>query len=372
MIRRFIVKGTVEERMEAVKARKQLMISGALTDQEVRTARIEELKMLFTQQDLISEAKFHMGCNPVSLEACSTSKKGGPFEAEMKYGCWTWKGDRANISDHFFLKNYLSKSRTELVDLESIYNQGADLLGRFYNTVPLLTSATALLCLLENATKLALAYICALMLELRIMVKPLAFWSECKLSLMLLPLPSSPLKFKSGRVDLALEIYQQMVTKALKADLVLYNTLVNGFCKGGYFRESRKLVGEMTKRATRRVSCTTCFDALWFCYSPVHQVQQYYRLGLFDNCSQKWSDLVDCLTLKTKRSSQVQVSLSLSLSLSLSMTAKLCFIAILKHIYTHKRKGSLAIILITLSIISCPGSIIIGFFFSMYFFFYYL
>ncbi|KAE8037511.1 hypothetical protein FH972_010097 [Carpinus fangiana] len=48
MIRRFIVKGTVEERMEAVQARKQRMISGALTDQEVRTARIEELKMLFT------------------------------------------------------------------------------------------------------------------------------------------------------------------------------------------------------------------------------------------------------------------------------------------------------------------------------------
>ncbi|KAJ4978224.1 hypothetical protein NE237_009004 [Protea cynaroides] len=48
MIRRFIVKGTVEERMESVQARKQRMISGALTDQEVRTARIEELKMLFT------------------------------------------------------------------------------------------------------------------------------------------------------------------------------------------------------------------------------------------------------------------------------------------------------------------------------------
>ena len=40
--------GTVEERMEAVQARKQRMISGALTDQEVRTARIEELKMLFS------------------------------------------------------------------------------------------------------------------------------------------------------------------------------------------------------------------------------------------------------------------------------------------------------------------------------------
>lgn len=47
-IKRFIVKGTVEERMEAVQARKQRMISGALTDQEVRSARIEELKMLFT------------------------------------------------------------------------------------------------------------------------------------------------------------------------------------------------------------------------------------------------------------------------------------------------------------------------------------
>ncbi|CAA7027711.1 unnamed protein product [Microthlaspi erraticum] len=47
-IRRFIVKGTVEERMEAVQARKQRMIAGALTDQEVRSARLEELKMLFT------------------------------------------------------------------------------------------------------------------------------------------------------------------------------------------------------------------------------------------------------------------------------------------------------------------------------------
>ncbi|KAK1435105.1 hypothetical protein QVD17_00865 [Tagetes erecta] len=47
-INRFIVKGTVEERMETVQARKQRMISGALTDQEVRSARIEELKMLFT------------------------------------------------------------------------------------------------------------------------------------------------------------------------------------------------------------------------------------------------------------------------------------------------------------------------------------
>ncbi|KAK9280136.1 hypothetical protein L1049_013823 [Liquidambar formosana] len=56
----------------------------------------------------------------------------------------------------------------------------------------------------------------------------------------------------------------------------------------------------------RSVSCATCFDNLWFCYSPVHQMQQYYRLGVLDNCSDKWSALVDCLTLKTKRSSEMQ------------------------------------------------------------------
>ncbi|CAL5337466.1 unnamed protein product [Camellia sinensis] len=46
-VRRFIVKDTVEERMQQVQVRKQRMIAGALTDEEVRSARIEELKMLF-------------------------------------------------------------------------------------------------------------------------------------------------------------------------------------------------------------------------------------------------------------------------------------------------------------------------------------
>ncbi|KAK6936153.1 Protein of unknown function DUF3128, partial [Dillenia turbinata] len=39
---------------------------------------------------------------------------------------------------------------------------------------------------------------------------------------------------------------------------------------------------------------------------PVHQMQQYYRLGAFDNCSDKWAALFDCLKLKTKPSSEVQ------------------------------------------------------------------
>ncbi|KAB2088455.1 hypothetical protein ES319_A03G000100v1 [Gossypium barbadense] len=56
----------------------------------------------------------------------------------------------------------------------------------------------------------------------------------------------------------------------------------------------------------RRLSCTKCLDALWFCYSPVHQLQQYYREGVLDNCYGKWSALWDCLYLKTKPSSQLQ------------------------------------------------------------------
>ncbi|KAJ7962723.1 DUF3128 domain-containing protein [Quillaja saponaria] len=56
----------------------------------------------------------------------------------------------------------------------------------------------------------------------------------------------------------------------------------------------------------QRLSCTPCFDALWFCYSPVHQMQQYYRIGVLDNCSEKWNDLFDCLKLKTKRSTEAQ------------------------------------------------------------------
>lgn len=46
-VRRFIVKDTVEERLQQIQARKQRMVAGALTDEEIRGARIEELKMLF-------------------------------------------------------------------------------------------------------------------------------------------------------------------------------------------------------------------------------------------------------------------------------------------------------------------------------------
>ncbi|KAK7243060.1 hypothetical protein RIF29_37844 [Crotalaria pallida] len=48
IVRRFIVKNTVEDRLQQVQAKKQRMISGALTDDEVRSSRIQDLKMLFT------------------------------------------------------------------------------------------------------------------------------------------------------------------------------------------------------------------------------------------------------------------------------------------------------------------------------------
>ncbi|KAF4379672.1 hypothetical protein F8388_023689 [Cannabis sativa] len=47
-------------------------------------------------------------------------------------------------------------------------------------------------------------------------------------------------------------------------------------------------------------------SALGLMPAPVHQMQQYYRLGSLDNCSNKWSAVVDCLTLKTKGSAQAQ------------------------------------------------------------------
>nr|VDC83442.1 unnamed protein product [Brassica rapa] len=78
----------------------------------------------------------------------------------------------------------------------------------------------------------------------------------------------------------------------------------------------------------RRVSCTKCFDALWFCYwmsrwsnitsnvngsaqdslfaAPFYQMQQYYRVGKLDDCTKKFSDLFDCLSLKTKSSSEAE------------------------------------------------------------------
>ncbi|XP_026412533.1 uncharacterized protein C227.17c isoform X2 [Papaver somniferum] len=66
----------------------------------------------------------------------------------------------------------------------------------------------------------------------------------------------------------------------------------------------RKDGEEEGKKSSPKLSCIKYFDSLGFCYSPVYQMQQYYRLGTFDNCFQKWNALFDCLSLKTKRASE--------------------------------------------------------------------
>ncbi|XP_023634075.1 uncharacterized protein C227.17c isoform X1 [Capsella rubella] len=80
---------------------------------------------------------------------------------------------------------------------------------------------------------------------------------------------------------------------------------------------------EDSSAVRRRVSCTKSFDALWFCYwmsrwsnitsngdetgqAPFYQMQQYYRVGRLDDCTKKFSDLFDCLSLKTKRVSEAE------------------------------------------------------------------
>lgn len=60
--------------------------------------------------------------------------------------------------------------------------------------------------------------------------------------------------------------------------------------------DAEVLVGE-----ERRGNCVVAFDALWFCYSPVYQLQQYYIYGKVDDCASKWTDLLDCLKRKTTK-----------------------------------------------------------------------
>lgn len=46
-------------------------------------------------------------------------------------------------------------------------------------------------------------------------------------------------------------------------------------------------------------NCTKYFDALWFCYSPVFQLKQYYIYGNLDNCQGHWNRWYQCLKQRT-------------------------------------------------------------------------
>jgi hypothetical protein len=55
-----------------------------------------------------------------------------------------------------------------------------------------------------------------------------------------------------------------------------------------------------------QLSCTRFADALYFCYSPVYQVQQLYRRGTLDDCSGRWGALYDCMSLKAKPNAELE------------------------------------------------------------------
>eukprot|EP00850_Spirogloea_muscicola_P008080 SM000042S15347 [mRNA] locus=s42:507733:508447:+ [translate_table: standard] len=59
-------------------------------------------------------------------------------------------------------------------------------------------------------------------------------------------------------------------------------------------------VEEAPQPLRRSASCVPAFDALWFCYSPVHQMTQYYRDGEFDGCTARWSALWHCMANRAR------------------------------------------------------------------------
>eukprot|EP00884_Botryococcus_braunii_P005573 jgi/Botrbrau1/15016/Bobra.0018s0114.1 len=56
----------------------------------------------------------------------------------------------------------------------------------------------------------------------------------------------------------------------------------------------------------QRESCVPYFDALWFCYSPGHQLTEYYRYGNVDDCSGQWRKFYNCLKKRTKYADQAE------------------------------------------------------------------
>mmetsp|Transcript_20208 Transcript_20208/g.68769 ORF Transcript_20208/g.68769 Transcript_20208/m.68769 type:complete len:119 (-) Transcript_20208:1315-1671(-) len=56
--------------------------------------------------------------------------------------------------------------------------------------------------------------------------------------------------------------------------------------------------GEAASRPAKE-PCGDLFNALYSCYSPVHQMKHVYRRGHVDDCNSKAEALWDCLQLRT-------------------------------------------------------------------------
>lgn len=66
-------------------------------------------------------------------------------------------------------------------------------------------------------------------------------------------------------------------------------------------------MGAAPPAADAKLSCTQYFDALYFCLSPVHQVDALYRRGEFDTCNQTGRDWLDCMANKARPDPAIQV-----------------------------------------------------------------
>ena len=66
-------------------------------------------------------------------------------------------------------------------------------------------------------------------------------------------------------------------------------------------------MGEPPPESRPRLDCMRYFDVLYFCYSPVYQLNQLYRRGELDTCQGAFRDWWDCLALKAKPDAAVEV-----------------------------------------------------------------
>ncbi|KAJ0485963.1 putative tetratricopeptide-like helical domain superfamily [Helianthus annuus] len=67
---------------------------------------------------------------------------------------------------------------------------------------------------------------------------------------------------RNAKVDLAMQMYGKMVVRGVKADLITFNTLINGLCKSGRITEARYLIDEMTRVGLKadKVTYTSLLD----------------------------------------------------------------------------------------------------------------
>mmetsp|Transcript_84698 Transcript_84698/g.226143 ORF Transcript_84698/g.226143 Transcript_84698/m.226143 type:complete len:106 (-) Transcript_84698:119-436(-) len=54
----------------------------------------------------------------------------------------------------------------------------------------------------------------------------------------------------------------------------------------------------MGSEDSQLVSCSSAFDAMWFCFSPANQFKKYYREGTYDECEVQQRVFSLCMQLR--------------------------------------------------------------------------